>query len=42
MPEIAGGLSVALVRAFRIMDPKVKNPQSEQWDRYIRLFQELV
>ena len=31
----------ALVRAFRIMDPKVKNPQSEQWDRCIRLFHEL-
>jgi hypothetical protein len=42
LPEIAGGLSVALGRAFRILDPKVKNPQSEQWDRAIRLFDELL
>jgi hypothetical protein len=42
LPEIAGGLSVALGRAFRILDPKVKNPQSEQWDRATRLFDELL
>jgi hypothetical protein len=41
LPEIAGGLSVALGRVFRIIDPKVKNPQSEQWERCIRLFDEL-
>ena len=42
LPEIAGGLSVALGRAFRILDPKVKNPQSEQWERCIRVFDELL
>jgi hypothetical protein len=42
LPEVAGGLSVALGRAFRILDPKVKNPQSEQWDRAIRMFDELL
>jgi hypothetical protein len=42
LPEIAGGLSVALGRAFRILDPKVKNPRSEQWERAIRLFDELL
>jgi hypothetical protein len=42
LPEIAGGLSVALGHAFRILDPKVKNPQSEQWERAIRLFDELL
>ncbi|HEX2450657.1 MAG TPA: DUF1931 family protein [Gemmatimonadales bacterium] len=41
LPEIAGGPSVALGRAYRIIDPKVKNPQSEQWERCIRLFNEL-
>jgi hypothetical protein len=40
--EIAGGLSVALGRVFRILDPKVKNPQSEQWERCIRVFNELL
>jgi hypothetical protein len=42
LPEIAGGLSVALGRTFRILDPKVKNPQTEQWERAIRLFDELL
>jgi hypothetical protein len=42
LPEIAGALSVALGRALRILDPKVKNPQSEQWDRAIRMFDELL
>jgi hypothetical protein len=42
LPEIAGGLSVALGRVFRIMDPKVKNPQTVQWKRSIHLFNELL
>ena len=42
LPEIAGGLSVALGRAFRIIDPKIKNPQGEQWKRCIRMFHELL
>jgi hypothetical protein len=35
---IAGGLSVALARTFTIIDPKVKNPQSDEWERAYRLF----
>jgi len=42
LPEIAGALSVALGHVFRIIDPKVKNPQSEQWERCIRVFDELL
>ncbi len=42
LQEIAGGLSVALGRVFRIIDPKVKNPQSEQWGRCLRVFDELL
>jgi hypothetical protein len=41
-PEIAGGLSVALARSFKIIDPNVKNPQSEQWERSFRLFDLLL
>jgi hypothetical protein len=33
---------VALGRAFRIIDPKAKNPQGEQWKRCIRMFHELL
>jgi hypothetical protein len=42
LPEIAGGLSVALARAFKIIDPEVKNPRTEQWDRVTRIFDLLV
>ena len=41
-PEIAGGLSVALARSFKIIDPNVKNPQSEQWERSFRIFDLLL
>jgi hypothetical protein len=42
LPEIAGGLSVALARSFKIIDPDVKNPQSEQWERSFRIFDLLL
>ncbi len=32
-PNIGGALSVALARAFKIIDPGLKHPHSEQWDR---------
>ena len=38
MPLIAGGLSVALARSFRILDTDLKNPQTEHWERAFRLF----
>ncbi|WP_343908314.1 DUF1931 family protein [Nocardioides aquiterrae] len=33
LPAVVGGLSVALARTFRILDPDLKNPQTTQWDR---------
>jgi hypothetical protein len=42
LPEIVGGLSVALARAFRIIDPNLKNPSSEHWQRCFRLFDLLL
>jgi hypothetical protein len=33
LPEIAGGISVALARSFKIIDPELKNPQTEHWER---------
>jgi len=41
-PEIAGGISVALARTFKIIDPKLKNPQTEHWERSHRLFDLLL
>jgi hypothetical protein len=42
LPEIVGGLSVALARSFKILDPDVKNPMSEHWDRTFRIFDLLM
>jgi hypothetical protein len=42
LPAIVGGLSVALAQTFRIIDPRLKNPQSEQWERAFRVFNLLL
>lgn len=42
LPRVAGGLSVALARVFRIIDPGLKNPQGEHWERSERLFDLLL
>jgi hypothetical protein len=42
LPLIAGGLSVALARSFKIIDTKLVNPQSVQWERAYRLFDLLL
>jgi hypothetical protein len=34
---IAGGLSVALARSFKLVDPHQKHPHGEQWDRTVQL-----
>jgi hypothetical protein len=38
LPEIAGGLAVAMAKSFPVLDPNVKNPQTAQWERLERLF----
>jgi hypothetical protein len=42
LPGIAGGLSVALARAFRVVDPKLPNPHTNDWERAFRLFDLLL
>lgn len=37
LPEIVGGLSVALARTFNIIDPGLKNPSSEHWRKCFRI-----
>jgi hypothetical protein len=38
LPIFIGGLSMALARVFTVIDPKVKNPSSEHWERAFRVF----
>ncbi len=42
LPEIAGGISVALAHMFKIIDPDVKNPGSAEWERSQRIFDLLL
>ncbi len=38
LPELFGGLSIALRRSFRVVDPTVSNPSPEHWNRVFTLF----
>jgi hypothetical protein len=42
LPMVAGAFSLALARAFKLLDPKVVNPSSEHWERAFRLFELLM
>jgi hypothetical protein len=42
LPNVAGGLAVALAMSFKILDTRVRNPGSEHWDRAFRLFELLL
>jgi hypothetical protein len=42
LPDIVGGLSVALARTFKIIDPALKNPQTMQWERVFSIFNLLL
>ena len=42
LASVAGGVSVALARVLRLLDPEVKNPQTAQWERAEQLFDVLL
>lgn len=42
LPEIVGGLTLALARTFKIIDPGRKNPHTEDWERAIVIFDLLL
>ncbi|MEV4708721.1 DUF1931 family protein [Actinoplanes sp. NPDC049316] len=42
LPAVVGGLSIALARTFREIDPGVKNPQSQHWERVFHIFDMLI
>jgi hypothetical protein len=42
LPLLYGGLSVALARSFKIVDPHLKNPQTPHWETSFRLFDLLL
>jgi hypothetical protein len=42
LPEVVGGLSVALARTFKIIDGALKNPATEHWQKAFRIFDLLM
>jgi hypothetical protein len=42
LPDIAGGLSVALAHVLKIIDPKLRHPFGEEWERATKVFNELT
>jgi len=42
LPQIAGGLSFALARTFKILHPTLKNPRTEHWQQAFHIFDHLL
>jgi hypothetical protein len=42
LPEVLGGLSLALARSFKIIEPDLPNPQTVHWERAHGLFDLLL
>ena len=42
LPEIAGGISAALARCFRILSPDLRNPRTGHWEQAHRIFDLLL
>jgi Domain of unknown function (DUF1931) len=42
LPAVVGGLSVALARTIRVIDPDAKNPQARHWERVFHVFDRLI
>jgi hypothetical protein len=42
LPAIAGGLSCALARTFKLIEPGLKNPQTTHWETVFEIFDLLL
>ena len=42
LAELFGGLSIALARSFRAVDPDVVNPAPEHWERVTEIFRQML
>ncbi len=42
LPKIAGGIGVALIKSFKIMNPGKRNPQTQDWEKAQRIFETLL
>ena len=42
LPKLAGALVVAAARVLKALDPGLKNPQTEHWERMKEVFDQLI
>jgi hypothetical protein len=42
LPQVSGGLGVALARCFRLLDDGLKNPQTTHWEKAEQVFELLL
>lgn len=42
LPQLVGGLSLALARTFKIIDPALKNPNTQAWEQAFEIFNLLL
>ena len=42
LAAIAGGLNVALARAFKLINPAIRNPATGDWERAFQIFDLLL
>jgi hypothetical protein len=42
LPVIAGGISLAVARTFKIIDPKTKHPATPEWECAFQIFDLLL
>ncbi len=42
LPNIAGGILIALIKTFKTIEPKLKNPQTSHWERAKAIFETLL
>jgi hypothetical protein len=42
LPHIFGGVSVALARTFKVIEPDLRNPQTKHWEQAMGIFNLLL
>ena len=42
LPELAGGITMSLAKVFRVVDPKLKNPDTAAWEKVEEIYSILL
>jgi len=42
IPEITGGITVSLAKVFKAVDPHLKNPATEEWEKIEKIYKILL